>query len=100
MNRIHSNEETQSLQIEYDKMEHAAYMQNELLLNREQDIAKLRLGLLKIRSQLEINQKEYQKKHANKTALYYDIINNVKSIVSIALGKLWNKYKLQIKDQH
>ncbi len=68
MNRIHSNEETQSLQIEYDKMEHAAYTQNELLLSREQDIAELRLGLLKSRAQLERNQKEDKKKHIDKTA--------------------------------
>ena len=87
-NRIHNNEETQSLQIEYDKMENATYVQNELLLNREQDIAELRLGLLKIRSQLEINQKEYQKKHSDKTALYWDIINDVKGIVSETLNKL------------
>ena len=46
-------------------MKNNAHMQNELLLNREQDIAELRLGLLKIRSQLEINQKEYKKEHWN-----------------------------------
>lgn len=84
-NRIHNNEETQSLQIEYDKMEHAAYTSNELLLNREQDIAELRLGLLKIRSQLEINQKEYKKKHVDKTALYWDMVSDIKSIVSETL---------------
>tara|TARA_B110000285_G_C14546352_1_gene347219 strand:- start:127 stop:345 length:219 start_codon:yes stop_codon:yes gene_type:complete len=69
-------------------MKNNAHMQNELLLNREQDIAELRLGLLKIRSQLEINQKEYKKEHWNplhKTDLYWDLINDVKGILSETL---------------
>ncbi len=57
-NRIHSNEETQSLQIEYDKMEHAAYTQNELLLDKEKTIAEIRLATLKIQDLL-IKQHDY-----------------------------------------
>ena len=74
-----------TLQVKYNQVENFAYENNEKLLNREQDIAELRLGLLKIRSQLEINQKEYKKKHVDKTALYWDMVNDIKSIVSETL---------------
>jgi len=74
-----------TLQVKYNQVENFAYENNEKLLNREQDIAELRLGLLKIRSQLEMNQKEYKKKHVDKTALYWDMVNDIKSIVSETL---------------
>ena len=74
-----------TLQVKYNQVENFAYEKNKKLLNREQDIAELRLGLLKIRSQLEINQKEYKKKHVDKTALYWDMVNDIKSIVSETL---------------
>tara|TARA_R100001377_G_C3176869_1_gene105127 strand:- start:276 stop:554 length:279 start_codon:yes stop_codon:yes gene_type:complete len=72
---------------EYNKLESYAYESNEKLLILEKNIAELRLGLLKIRSQLEINQKEYKKKRVDKTALYWDMINDVKSIVLNTLKK-------------
>ena len=74
-----------TLQVKYNQVENFAYENNEKLLNREQDIAELRLGLLKIRSQLEMNQKEYKKKHVDKTALYWDMVNDIKNIVSETL---------------
>ena len=57
-NRIHNNEETQSLQIEYDKIEHTVYVQNELLLDKEKTMAEIRLATLKIQDIL-IKQYDY-----------------------------------------
>tara|TARA_R110000796_G_scaffold190090_1_gene306819 strand:+ start:214 stop:453 length:240 start_codon:yes stop_codon:yes gene_type:complete len=70
----------------YNELESYAYEANEKMLTLEQNIAELRLGLLKIRSCLEINQKEYEKRR-NKSSLYYDIINDVKDIISTTLAK-------------
>tara|TARA_R110000744_G_scaffold3012_6_gene11862 strand:+ start:138 stop:377 length:240 start_codon:yes stop_codon:yes gene_type:complete len=70
----------------YNELESYAYEANEKMLTLEQNIAELRLGLLKIRSCLDINQKEYEKRR-NKSSLYYDIINDVKDIISTTLAK-------------
>jgi hypothetical protein len=70
----------------YNELESYAYEANEKMLTLEQNIAELRLGLLKIRSCLDINQKKYEKRR-NKSSLYYDIINDVKDIISTTLAK-------------
>tara|TARA_R110002167_G_scaffold2592_5_gene13059 strand:- start:8087 stop:8356 length:270 start_codon:yes stop_codon:yes gene_type:complete len=80
----------------YNELESYAYEANEKMLTLEQNIAELRLGLLKIRSCLDINQKEYEKRRNKSstfnskgisTFLYYDIINDVKDIISTTLAK-------------
>lgn len=80
----------------YNELESYAYEANEKMLTLEQNIAELRLGLLKIRSCLDINQKEYEKRQNKSstfnskgisTFLYYDIINDVKDIISTTLAK-------------
>ena len=53
----------------YNELESYAYEANEKMLTLEQNIAELRLGLLKIRSCLNINQKEY-KKRQNKSSTF------------------------------